>query len=212
MTDKLDRILTAATTCIARNGVRGLRVNDVAKEAGVSSGLLYYHFTDRAGLLAATLDHINKQVGKDDTPASPAVADGDRQLRHLLLDEIKDDAEVRRNSVAWNELRACSVFEQDLSEPLSRTTAEWNRDIARALAAAGHGANEEEAAATAEILTCLVEGVSGRWLSGVVSTERARALVAAALDSLTRGRPAVLPAPVREAADAREAVGRDAGA
>ncbi|MGW9413560.1 TetR/AcrR family transcriptional regulator [Arthrobacter cupressi] len=201
MTDKLGKILTAATTCIARNGVRGLRVNDVAKEAGVSSGLLYYHFTDRAGLLAATLDYINKQVGKDDTPASPAAADGDRHLRHLLLDEIKDDPEVRRNSVAWNELRACSVFEQDLSEPLSRTTAEWNREIARALVAAGHGAGEDEAAATAEILTCLVEGISGRWLSGFVSTDHARSLLAAAVDSLTGGRPATL----------QETAGHDAG-
>ncbi|MHC6222668.1 TetR/AcrR family transcriptional regulator [Arthrobacter sp. MMS24-S77] len=186
MSDKLTQILTAATTCIARNGVRGMRINDVAKEAGVSPGLLYYHFTDRAGLLAATLDFINKQVSKDDAAPSPDTDadDRDRYLRHLLLDEIKDDAGVRRNSVAWNELRACSIFEPELAEPLSRTTAEWNREIAQAIVAATEGTSEEESAVTAEILTCLVEGISGRWLSGFITTAHAHSLLTTAIDAL----------------------------
>jgi AcrR family transcriptional regulator len=201
MSEKLARILNAATTCIARSGVRGMRVNDVAAEAGVSPGLLYYHFTDRAGLLAATLDHINKQVSNDDAaPASPEADDPARHFRHLLLDEIKDDADVRRNSVAWNELRACSIFEQDLAEPLSRTTAEWNREIARALVAATDGTSQEEAAVTAEILTCLVEGISGRWLTGLISTDHARSLVTTAIDSLTAARPTTPQEPSGQAA------------
>jgi AcrR family transcriptional regulator len=201
MSEKLARILNAATTCIARSGVRGMRVNDVAAEAGVSPGLLYYHFTDRAGLLAATLDHINKQVSNDDAaPASPEADDPARHFRHLLLDEIKDDADVRRNSVAWNELRACSIFEQDLAEPLSRTTAEWNREIARGLVAATDGTSQEEAAVIAEILTCLVEGISGRWLNGLISTDHARSLVTTAIDSLTAARPTTPQEPSGQAA------------
>jgi AcrR family transcriptional regulator len=196
MTDKLAKILTAATTCIARNGVRGMRVNDVATEAGVSPGLLYYHFTDRAGLLAATLEHINKQVSKDDAaPSSLDAEDRARHFRHLLLDEIKDDADVRRNSVAWNELRACSIFEQELAEPLSRTTAEWNREIAHAIVAASEGTSEEDAAVTAEILTSLVEGISGRWLNGFITTDHARSLLTTAIDSLTSARPTARQAP-----------------
>ncbi len=190
MSEKLTRILNAATTCIARSGVRGMRVNDVAAEAGVSPGLLYYHFTDRAGLLAATLEHINKQVSKDDAVLSSLDAeDRSRHVRHLLLDEIKDDADVRRNSVAWNELRACSIFEQELAEPLSRTTAEWNREIAQAIVAASEGTSEDEASVTAEILTSLVEGISGRWLSGFITTDHARYLLTTAIDSLTTTRP-----------------------
>lgn len=198
MTDKLAKILTAATTCIARSGVRGLRVNDVAKEAGVSSGLLYYHFTDRAGLLAATLEHINKQVSKDDVPSAKTIKDNGKHLRHLLLDEIKDDADVRRNSVAWNELRASSIFEQELTEPLSRTTSEWNREIAQAIRSAQDGVTEQQAAITAEILTSLVEGISGRWLSGFITTEHARSLVSAAIDSLTGTGPALQTVPGQE--------------
>ncbi|WP_426996743.1 TetR/AcrR family transcriptional regulator [Pseudarthrobacter sp. N5] len=190
MSEKLAKILTAATTCIARNGVRGMRVNDVAAEAGVSPGLLYYHFTDRAGLLAATLDHINKQVSKDDAVLSADAGDRTRRFRHLLLDEIRDNADVRRNSVAWNELRACSIFEKELAEPLSRTTAEWNREIAQAIVDANGNTSDDEAAVTAEILTSLVEGISGRWLSGFITADHARSLLTTAIDSLTAVAPA----------------------
>ncbi|MFJ5956308.1 TetR/AcrR family transcriptional regulator [Paenarthrobacter sp. NPDC092416] len=191
MSDKLTKILNASTACIARNGVRGMRVNDVAAEAGVSAGLLYYHFTDRAGLLAATLEHINKQVSKDDAAPSTLDAEGrKRHFRHLLLDEIKDDADVRRNSVAWNELRACSIFESELAEPLSQTTTEWNRAIARAILDSSEGTSTEEAAVTAEILTSLVEGISGRWLNGFITTEHAHSLLTTAIDALAAARPA----------------------
>ena len=50
---KRDAILEACIAAIASRGVRGLRVNTVAADAGVSTGLLYYHFTDRDGLLSA---------------------------------------------------------------------------------------------------------------------------------------------------------------
>lgn len=46
--DRQSLILEAAVRVIARNGVRGLRVEELASEAGVSTALIYYHFKDRA--------------------------------------------------------------------------------------------------------------------------------------------------------------------
>ena len=134
--DRRSQILRAAARRIARDGVRGLRVTDVADEAGVSPGLLYYHFTDRSGLLGATLDYINDHAievrgrsGNGDT--SPY-----DELEAQLLAELDDDQEVRANSAAWNELRALAVFETDLQEPMRRTTAAWNDEVARSVKAA----------------------------------------------------------------------------
>jgi TetR/AcrR family transcriptional regulator, transcriptional repressor of bet genes len=189
-TDTRTRILEAATTCIARAGVRGLRVNDVADEAEVSPALLYYHFTDRAGLMAATLDFINVAAVAPAEPSGefagePAI---DR-ARRLLLDEIQDAPAVRRNSVAWNELRSSAVFEPEIATALGATTAAWNANIATALGADGadhaERADDDDAAARAEILTALVEGLSGRWLNSTISTDRARHLLAQAFESLS---------------------------
>lgn len=181
------KILTASTDCIAKFGIRGLRVNDVAAEAGVSSGLLYYHFTDRAGLLAATLDFINARASENDDERTDEAAYALTPVHQLLLDEIQESPAVRKNSVAWNELRSAAVFEADLAESLSHTVDRWNHTVALAVCRLREPDATEPTAddlEIAEILTSLVEGISGRWLSDAISADHARALLAAAITPL----------------------------
>ncbi|NJC24173.1 AcrR family transcriptional regulator [Arthrobacter pigmenti] len=194
MTNKRADILAASTRSIAQFGVRGLRVNDVAAEAGVSPGLLYYHFKDRAGLLAATLQHINEQsVGS----AGSAEADSYERLQNLLLDEIRDNPEVREASAAWNELRASAVFEASIAEPLRESTRQWISNVSRAIEdaqAAGRVDTRTDARQNAVVLTALVEGLSGRWLGGSLTTDEARDHLRQAVHSLLQnnddgGRP-----------------------
>jgi len=181
------KILTASTDCIAKFGIRGLRVNDVAKAAGVSSGLLYYHFTDRAGLLAATLDFINARASENETEHAADASAELTPVHRLLLDEIQENPEVRKNSVAWNELRSAAVFEADIAQSLSHTVDRWNHTVALAVSRLHDPDATEpsaEALAVAEILTSLVEGISGRWLSDAISADHARALLTAAVTPL----------------------------
>lgn len=60
--DRRTVILKAAARVIARQGVRGLRVSELAAEAGVSTALAYYHFKDRAGILRRTLEFISDRA------------------------------------------------------------------------------------------------------------------------------------------------------
>ncbi len=187
MTDRRTQILQAATRRIARDGVRGMRVTDVAEEAGVSPGLLYYHFTDRAGLLESAMEHINdhaREARSTDQPPESAFG----ELEQQLLGELDDDHEVRGNSAAWNELRALAVFEENLREPLARTTATWVEEIARVVSAVqaerGAPTSDTDPSRTAIILTALVEGLSNRWLAEGLSTEQARSLLSEAAGRL----------------------------
>ena len=185
MTEKADAkqaILQAAERCISRHGVRGLRVHDVAKEASVSTSLLYYHFTDRDGLLAATLDHVNDNASVHRLEVTTGDTAVDR-LASLLLGEIQDLDEVRTGSVAWNELRATAVFEDGIRAPLARTTETWNARIAAAL---GETDAAGDHTALAQVLTALVEGLSGRWLGGELTTREAQDLLRTAIDHLIR--------------------------
>ena len=54
-TSTRDRIVQSALDEIERNGIVGLRVADVAANAGVSVPLIYRYFRDRDGLLADVL-------------------------------------------------------------------------------------------------------------------------------------------------------------
>jgi len=52
------KVIQAAINSIYRDGFHAAHTNRIAEEAGVSWGVLQYHFGDKDGLLQAVLDHI----------------------------------------------------------------------------------------------------------------------------------------------------------
>lgn len=52
------KVIEAAIDCIHRVGFNAAHTNRIAEAAGVSWGVLQYHFGDKDGLLQAVLDHI----------------------------------------------------------------------------------------------------------------------------------------------------------
>ncbi|MFF2149303.1 TetR/AcrR family transcriptional regulator [Kitasatospora sp. NPDC058190] len=185
MSDRRTGILEAATRVIARRGVRGLRMGELAAEAGVSTALIYYHFTDRAGTLRRTLEFISDRADHytAEQEPSPRAEDPRTDLERVLLRELQDASEVRENSTAWGELRATAVFEPDLREELARSTHTWVHDIAELLARANPTGTAPAHAAAAERLTALIEGLSVRWLSGSLTLDHARRLLRGAVDT-----------------------------
>ena len=60
MTKKQEKILNKALELFAEKGYHSTSTSTIAKEAGVSEGLIFRHFKNKDGLLKAILDH-----GKD---------------------------------------------------------------------------------------------------------------------------------------------------
>ncbi|MFH2055633.1 MAG: TetR/AcrR family transcriptional regulator [bacterium] len=56
-----ERLLEAATSEFAENGLAGARVDRIAKRAGVNKAMLYYHFQSKEKLYRAV---INKHIGQ----------------------------------------------------------------------------------------------------------------------------------------------------
>ncbi|MFI1629018.1 TetR/AcrR family transcriptional regulator [Streptomyces noursei] len=177
--------MEAAARVIARRGVRGLRVEELAAEAGVSTALIYYHFKDRAGILRRTLEFINDRAGGYTTERAPdgAPLDPRQELEQTLLLELQDDDIVRENSTAWGELRASAIFEPHLREDLAKATLVWVQEIADLLGRVRPMATAAALAVAAERLTALVEGLSMRWLSGILPLDHARELVLDAVEA-----------------------------
>ncbi|MEU4119913.1 TetR/AcrR family transcriptional regulator [Kitasatospora sp. NPDC028055] len=177
--------MEAAARVIARRGVRGLRVEELAAEAGVSTALIYYHFKDRTGILRQTLEFINDRAERYTTERAPDALPltPREELEQTLLLELQDSVEVRENSTAWGELRASAVFDETLREDLARATRVWVQEIAGLLGAVQPMSSAVALAGAAERLTALLEGLSTRWLSGSLPVAHARALMAEAIDS-----------------------------
>lgn len=184
-------LLDAAIAQIAKKGTRGMRVEEVAKAAGVSPALIYHHFGDRATLLQRALEHIGEQA---DIYTAPAGGPARQMLISVLVDEIQDDEAVRTNSAAWSELRDTAIFSPALRPTIAAATEKWiddTADLVRTGHADGTISADLDPETTAVRLTALVEGFSARWLTGLLDTEQARrhldAAIAAVLDAAPTG-------------------------
>ncbi len=162
MASRKTSILEAAARVIARRGVRGLRVEELAAEAGVSTALIYYHFKDRTGILRQTLEFINDRAERytTDRAADAPPLTAREELEQTLLLELQDTVEVRENSTAWGELRASAVFDDTLREDLARATRIWVQEIAELLGVVRPMSSAVALAGAAERLTALLEGLS----------------------------------------------------
>lgn len=183
-------ILDAAIRVIARSGVRGFRVEQVAGEAQVAVSLLYYYFRNRNGLVQATLEHANER-------AEAVIRHGDsgrRTVEQTLLAEL--NPENRDTSAVWGEVLASAVFEPDLRDPLRAAAERWSELIADAIRAGrsdGSIPASVDAQSSAERLTALVEGLSARWLAGIMTHDQARRLLADAITVELAGKENRLP-------------------
>lgn len=182
-------IVDAAAAAIAARGVRNVRVEDVARAAGVSNALLYYYFDDRAALVRAALERANAQApsmrGADAGGGAAGGGSARERLVAGLLAELDDAPAVRDNAVVWNEVSASAVFDPALREALVRVTDEWNARVEGEIAAGvadGSIARAVQPRAAAEQLTSLIEGLSLRSLAGTLTRDRARELLRAALE------------------------------
>ena len=88
------RILTAAQTLFARDGVAGTSMDAIAAEAGVGKGTLFRRFGDRASLALALLESSERAfqeafirgpspLGPGAPPCERLIAFGHRLLEHL---------------------------------------------------------------------------------------------------------------------------------
>jgi AcrR family transcriptional regulator len=187
--ERREAILVAAAHVIAKRGVRGLRVEEVASEAGVSPPLLYYHFASRSGLIRAALEHASDQAPSTALRREPKGKDGFTAIRTALLAELDDDRAVRENAVVWGEVSASAVFEPALRDDVRRVSEEWSATVAAGIRRGcedGSIAHDTDADEAAQILITLVDGLCARWLAGAIDREHARALLDSALERMLR--------------------------
>jgi AcrR family transcriptional regulator len=132
----------AALQLIAEAGLGALTVDALAARLGVTKGSFYWHFTGRAGLLAAALERWEQGATADHIAGLTAIPDARRRLELMLtaaaqpprarslyaaLAEAAEDPVVRRvlDRVATARigyLDAC-YRELGLSAPLAKTYA-----------------------------------------------------------------------------------------
>ena len=95
------RILVAVMDLVASRGPDGVTLREVARQAGVSLGLVSYHYKTRSKLFRATLDWIVEQFTEIASDLSQAASSPRSRLAFFFLCQEKLLLEQTKLLTAW---------------------------------------------------------------------------------------------------------------
>jgi AcrR family transcriptional regulator len=202
------RILAAAADCIVRDGLAQVRMASIARTAGVSAGLLHYHFDTKELLFGEVLRYSHEVSAELNQRALSEAGDGPAERLSSFLDRCLPSDDQRADEwLLWQELALLCIRDPhlakvgaDLYEDLYATLA----DIVRDGVASGVFDTTLDPRAVAETAVALTDGLGGRVLARDpnLGIDQARDVVATTVGILV-GHDGPLPAPAgsEDAAD-----------
>jgi AcrR family transcriptional regulator len=189
--DRTTDLLDATCRVVAKSGAHGLRMNQVAREAGVSNALLHYYFETRAELLARAFAHAEDRVYEHTGIELDGLRTAAEQLRRFLHLYVEDDVVFQENWVLWNEMWSSSLFDPDMRPAIEETYRRWIAFIVdlveqgRKDGSIPADVDPEEAGAR---LAAVVDGIGSQLLLGLLPRERAAALIEQSIELELSGR------------------------
>ena len=182
--DARTRILEAAVDCIVRDGLAQVRMASIARTAGVSSGLLHYHFDTKELLFGEVLIYSHAVSAELNDRAMEGAGDGPAQRLSSFLDRCLPSDEQRAHEwLLWQELALLCIRDPHLAkvgaglyEDLYVTIA----DIIRDGVAAGVFVTTLDPRSLAEAAVALTDGLGERVLANDpnLGLEQARSTIA----------------------------------
>jgi len=185
------QILRATCAVIADAGIHDLRLTDVARRAGVSSGTIHYYFDSKQALLHAAFEHNFRHS----LERRAVVLSGGGNPLDLLARLVESYAPLDAESVAawrvWAELWVHGLRQPELQELNESIYGEWRRTVVglvrdaqdRGLLRGG------DPVLVANIVVAMIDGLAIQVLLGSrnMTVDRMRATCRAYLDSLVGG-------------------------
>ena len=165
--DKAQRIVDAMRGSVARRGAAGSTFDHVAREAGVSRGLLHYYFGTKERLLVEVVrrDTDIRMAALDESLAGARTAD---DLIDALVRSLEDIVEHDPDFVTlWFELFTVSRRNREIGVEVAALTRRTREHVAEVLAGKqreGVLRLHDRPDAVATILFSLADGIAMRML------------------------------------------------
>jgi TetR/AcrR family transcriptional repressor of bet genes len=176
--ERRQQLIEATMRVLARNGYSQTTLSNVAAEAGVSHGLVNFHFESKEKLLTATLMFMAAEYRQNWQSALAAAGDHPAQkLAALLMADFNDTIWTPERSACW-----CAFWGEVQSRPIYQQECAANDDdyistlesICQSLIA--EGGYDLDARRVARVLRFTSEGLWNDMLSMVVPYTRDEAL------------------------------------
>jgi len=181
--DRREQLIAAAARVLVRDGSAGMRVRDVAVEAGVSTGIVHYYFGSKDEIL---VDALRWAIGKPAERFAELRRDGDhlRVLATLLEVSLPHPGVLFDESVLWLELWTAVTHDAALQPLCEELAADYREELVK-LVREGTSAGAFHPIAApdevAERISAMVDGLCFRSVVGYSWTplDRVRAMLRA---------------------------------
>lgn len=150
-------LATAAATVIARRGVSGASMREVAAEAGWTTGTLTHYFTNKRELLAFTLEHSLEQ--RRAKRATRAGMDRVDTIRDVLTAALPADDDGHRHWTVTVAFAAHAASDAQLQRVQRDAYREFRSHLVMLIEDDGTTA-PDDAVVEAERLIALVDGIA----------------------------------------------------
>jgi AcrR family transcriptional regulator len=189
--DARNRILAATADCLVRDGLAKVRMAGIAEAAGVSSGLLHYHFDTKEQLFAEVLTWSSAAYAVLTAEALARAGEEPAERLMAFLERcLPSDEELAHEWLLWQELALLCMREPDLAnvsaDLYEGLYATAGRLVERGIQAGVFDLPHSEARRVAETALALCDGVGTRVLSAGrdLSMQQAQLMVAVAVGQL----------------------------
>jgi AcrR family transcriptional regulator len=194
------RILAAAADCIVRDGLAQVRMASIARTAGVSAGLLHYHFDTKELLFGEVLKASHEASAELNQRALDGAGEGPAERLSSFLDRCLPSDQQRADEwLLWQELALLCIRDPHLAKvgaELYEDLYVTLTDLVREGLKAGVFTTALDPRLIAETAVAVTDGLGARVLAGdpIMGIEEARSTIATAVGVLV-GHDGPLPAP-----------------
>jgi len=166
--DRKARILDAALDLLSRQGISGVSMRAVAREAGVALGLVHYYFDDKTSLVRAALRRI-EELDVALVEADPSVSP-DEQLR-VALHRIADPEFLTTEYLSLRlQLWALAQAHEDFAQINTTAQKRYRAGLSALIRAARPELSRRECNQRAADIDVVQNGI---WLTALLGLDRA---------------------------------------
>lgn len=166
--ERRKRFAAAALNVISRDGLEGLTLREVAREAGFTTGALTHYFNSKDEVLIAASQYAAEQVR---APMEEVALESSAReaLRHLLYTALPTTTVMKGRWRFWVAFWERAAHSPQVNRVMRERYQEWSSRIAVLIRRAqeqGEAARDLDADRTARELVALVDGIGVQVLIG----------------------------------------------
>jgi AcrR family transcriptional regulator len=132
--ERKDQIVRATVECITKHGYHNFSMQDVAKTAGVSKGIIHYYFLNKDDLMMSVLDRVAGDIEKVLIADMEGITDPVRKLEvfiEVCFDVVRNTKEYYQvNMDFWTQINQ----KNEIRTAIAKHYAKFRETAARVIA------------------------------------------------------------------------------